>query len=193
MFNCGKPMKEVGYVFHNTLWILWGFLSRSELQHYSFVQSCGVRIRNDENDASASLICHRGVIMLHCVTLPNFTMKIFKLVPWGVQDETLSMVISFIVFIVRNKSNAITHVDWNQMLYYSFKPFLYIEVSRHKAICMRSKGMLMSVSSFKGSRSKTYKLGKEDTFILHSTSLFIALQNPNRIPVLQASDASICH
>lgn len=169
------------------------FLSCSERQHYSFVQSCGVRIRNDENNVSASLIRHHSVTVLHCMSLLNFTMKIFKPVPWGVQDETLSMVISFNVFIVRNKLNTITHVDRNQMLYYSFKPFLYIEVSRHRAICMPSKGTLMSVSSFKGSRNKTYKLRTEDTFISLSTSLVIALQNPNRIPVLQASDASICH
>lgn len=103
------------------------FLSFSKLQCYSFIQSCGVRIRNHEIDVSVSLIRHRGVIVLRCMTLPNFTMKIFKAVPWGVQDETSSMVISFNVFIVRNKLNTRTHVDWNQTLYYSLKLFMYIE------------------------------------------------------------------
>lgn len=74
---------KVGYVLPNILWILWGwlFLSYSELEHSSFVQSCGVGIRHDEKGVTASLVCHRGVAVLHCVTLTNFTMKIFNLVP----------------------------------------------------------------------------------------------------------------
>lgn len=57
------------------------FLSHSELQCYSFVQSCGVRIRNHKNDTSASLIHHHGVVVSQCMTLLNFTMKIFEVVP----------------------------------------------------------------------------------------------------------------
>jgi len=160
MFNCRKAMKEAGYILHNILWILCIFWFHFELQCYSFVQSCGLRIRNYESDGSASLRRHHGVIVLHCMTLPNFTMKIFKAMPWGVQDETLSMVISFNVFIVRTKLNTRTCVDLNRMLYYSLNPFLYIKVSRHGAVCMPSKGTLLSVSDFKDSRNKTCKLGK---------------------------------
>lgn len=73
---CGYCVVWVFFLFYCLV-----FLFCSELQRYNFIQSCGVRMRNHKNDASASLICHHGVIVLHCMTLPNFTMKIFKAVP----------------------------------------------------------------------------------------------------------------
>lgn len=81
--------------------------------------------------------------------------------------ETLSMVISFNVFIVRHELNTRTNVGWNQMLYYSSKPFLHIQVSRHRTICMPSKGTVMNGAHFIGSRNKLKNLGKDLDFTLY--------------------------
>lgn len=184
-------MKEVEFVLCGILWVLC-FLGGSVPLWTVRLQLCSELWGQDQKSWKRCLGITDTSPWRYHVTLHDtakFYHENFQSGALRFTRSTLSMVISFNLFIARNKSNTRTNVDWNQMLYYSFKPFFYIQLSRHRAVCVPRKGTL--ISNFKGSRNKFTSW--EDTFVLLSTSVFIALQNPDRMPLLQASDASICH
>lgn len=155
MFSCGKTMKEVecgvcvifcGYcVFWEVFFPLWTV--RLQLCSESWGQNQKLWERGVGITATSPQCYH---ITLHDTA--RFHHENFLSGTLGFTRSTLSMVISFNLFIARNKSNTRTNVDWNQMLYYSFKPFLYIQLSRHRAVCVPTKGTL--ISHFKASRNK---------------------------------------
>lgn len=191
MFNCGKTMKEVEYVLYDILWVLC-FLRFFVPLWIVRLQLCSELWGQDQKSWKWCLGITDTSPWHYHVTLHDtakFHHENFQSDALGFTRSTLSMVISFNLFIARNKSNTRTNADWNQMLYYSLKPFLYIQLSRHRAVCVPTKGTL--ISHFIGSRNKFTSW--EDTFVLLSMSVFISLQNPNRMLLLQASDASICH
>lgn len=188
MFNCGKTMKEVEYVFCMIFCgycvFLGGFVPlwtvRLQLCSELWGQTQKLWKRAMGITATSPQCYH---ITLHdTARLHHENCQSGAL---GFTRSTLSMVISFNLFIARDKSNTRTNVDWNQMLYYRFKPFLYIQLSRHRAVCVPTKGTL--ISHFKGSRNKFTSW--EGNFVL----LSVCVHCSNRMPLLQASDASICH